>query len=74
MTNLSDEARDLYRREAALFREYNARRERRPGACEWCGEPTPPSYTTRRFCSQRCQKRAYRQRIDGTVDGKAAAN
>jgi len=61
-----------------MFREFNARRARVAGNCEVCGAATPPSYTARRFCSQRCQKQSYRQRQrsapDAPNDGPASGD
>ncbi len=45
------------------FRAAAARRQRRDDlVCETCGTQLPPSLARRRFCSARCQVRAYRAR------------
>lgn len=37
-----------------------------PGCCAWCGEPLPPSATSRRkFCTAKCRQADHRSRVTG---------
>jgi hypothetical protein len=49
-------------RRAEQREQERQRRDREPIMCAQCGNPVPPERSTRRYCSDACRQRAYRQR------------